>query len=91
MAVRRKSAKAIKAEMEALQAQLREAKSQEEADAGRLARKAGLLDLDLTDDELLKAFEEVASSFRRKAGQASGSGAAPHTADRGSAAADAAE
>lgn len=52
------------------QAKQRLAKLEAEAaeKIGRLAIKAGLVDLEIADDDLLKEFEVLAGRFRKKAG-----------------------
>lgn len=55
-------------QMQTIQSQLAEVAVQEEAQAGKLARKSGLLDLDLTDAQLLEGLKDLAEKFRKEAG-----------------------
>ena len=61
---RQKSRASILADIEALRKQLAESEEREERRIGRLANKAGLLDLDLSDEDLTKAFSDLARRFR---------------------------
>lgn len=62
---RRRSRAEIQADITALQRQLAESEEREERRIGKLANKAGLLDLELTDEELSKAFADLAARFRK--------------------------
>ena len=55
---------ALEEQMKAIQAELVEVKIKEETKAGKLARKSGLLDLDLTEAQLLEGFKELTAKFR---------------------------
>ncbi|MEC5291923.1 TraC family protein [Aurantimonas sp. C2-6-R+9] len=66
---KRKTAQQIKDEIEALEKQMRGISVSEEARAGKLLRKSGVLDLNLSESEMLKAFEEMAATFRGKGGR----------------------
>ena len=61
---RQKSRAAILADIEALKKQLADSEEREERRIGRLANKAGLLELDLSDEDLSKAFSDLAGRFR---------------------------
>jgi hypothetical protein len=62
---RRKNRAEILADIEDLKKQLAESEEREERRIGKLANKAGLLDLDISDEELAKAFAELAARFRQ--------------------------
>lgn len=59
----------IREEIAALQEQLRAAETREAERIGRLALKAGLGDIEVEDGELVTAFEEVATRFRKAGGR----------------------
>ena len=61
---RRKNRAEILADIEDLKKQLAESEEREERRIGKLANKAGLLDLEISDEELTKAFAELAARFR---------------------------
>ena len=61
---RRKNRAEILADIEDLKKQLAESEEREERRIGKLANKAGLLDLEISDEELAKAFAELAARFR---------------------------
>lgn len=60
---------ALLKQMQSIQSQLAEVAAQEDAKAGKLARKSGLLELDLTDAQLLEGMKELAARFRQSADQ----------------------
>ena len=60
----KRSTREIKAEIENLRSQMKSAETAEEAEFGRMARKAGLLDLDLDDKQLKEAIDEIVLRFR---------------------------
>ena len=62
---RRKNRAEILADIEDLKKQLAESEEREERRIGKLANKAGLLDLEISDEELTKAFAELAARFRK--------------------------
>ena len=62
---RRRTRADILADMEDLKRQLAESEERGERRIGKLANKAGLLDLDISDEELAKAFAELAARFRQ--------------------------
>jgi hypothetical protein len=62
---RRKNRAEILADIEDLKKQLAESEERDERRIGKLANKAGLLDLDISDEELTKAFAELAARFRQ--------------------------
>ena len=62
---RRKNRAEILADIEDLKKQLAESEERDERRIGKLANKAGLLDLDISDEELAKAFAELAARFRQ--------------------------
>ena len=61
---RRKNCAEILADIEDLKKQLADSEEREERRIGKLANKAGLLDLEISDEELAKAFAELAARFR---------------------------
>jgi hypothetical protein len=61
----KKPSSRIRAEIAALQEQLRAAETREAERIGRLALKAGLGDLEIDDSDLVAAFEELAGKFRK--------------------------
>jgi hypothetical protein len=62
---RRKNRAEILADIEDLKKQLAENEEREERRIGKLANKAGLLDLAISDEELATAFAELAARFRQ--------------------------
>src|SRR4051812_28537549 len=68
---RRKNRAEILADIEDLKKQLAESEEREERRIGKLANKAGLLDLKISDEELAKASGERAARFRQD-GQGTG-------------------
>ena len=62
---RRKNRAEILADIEDLKRQLAESEERDERRIGKLANKAGLLDLDISDEELTTAFAELAARFRQ--------------------------
>ena len=62
---RRRTRTEILADMEDLKRQLAESEEREERRIGKLANKAGLLDVEVSDEDLAKAFAELAARFRR--------------------------
>ncbi len=65
----KKPSSKIREEIGRLQEQLRQAETREAERIGRLALKAGLGDIEIEDGELIAAFEEVASKFRKASGR----------------------
>lgn len=61
----RKPSTKIREEIAQLQEQLKAAETREAERIGRLALKAGLGELEIEDDDLVTAFEEIAQKFRK--------------------------
>jgi hypothetical protein len=61
---KRKTRVAILEEMEKLKKQLSQTEELEERRIGKLANKAGLLDIDISDEQFLAAFQEVKARFQ---------------------------
>ena len=82
----KKPSSKIREEIARLQDQLRQAETREAERIGRLALKAGLGDIEIEDDELLAAFGELATRFRKGEGKArrTSSKAEPTSAAAGS-------
>jgi hypothetical protein len=74
---RRKNRAEILADIEDLKKQLAESEEREERRIGKLANKAGLLDLEISDEELAKAFAELAARFRQDGHGTAASQSAP--------------
>lgn len=64
MARKTKTPSQIKAEMERLKQELKEAEAKEAERLGALAIKAGLHEIEASDADLIKAMKEVASRFQ---------------------------
>ncbi|EMX9375255.1 hypothetical protein AAH461_005970 [Pseudomonas aeruginosa] len=64
------------AEVEAAKKRLAQLEAQAAERIGRLAIKAGLIDLDLSDEQLSKEFAAIAAKFRHSSTVASGTRAA---------------
>lgn len=62
---RRRSRAEILADIEDLKKQLAESEEREERRIGKLANRAGLLDLDVSDEDLSKGLAELAARFRK--------------------------
>ena len=62
----RKSKNEIQQEIDRLQAQLKTAEVAEEAEFGKLARRAGVFDLDLDDDQKREGLKLLVERFRGK-------------------------
>ena len=62
---RRKNRAEILADIEDLKKQLAESEERDERRIGKLANKAGLLDLEISDEDLAKAFADLAARFRK--------------------------
>ncbi|MBX9933525.1 MAG: TraC family protein [Methylobacterium sp.] len=62
---RRRNRADILAEIEDLKKQLAESEEREERRIGKIANKAGLLDLEISDEDLTKALTELAARFRK--------------------------
>jgi len=62
---RRRNRAEILADIEDLKKQLAESEEREERRIGKLANKAGLLDIEVSDDDLSKAFADLAARFRK--------------------------
>ena len=77
---RRRTRAEILADMEDLKRQLAESEEREERRIGKLANKAGLLDLEISDEELAKAFAELAARFRHDGHGTPASQSAPRSA-----------
>src|SRR3954469_15412118 len=73
---RRKNRAEILADIEDLKKQLAESEEREERRIGKLANKAGLLDLEISDEDLAKAFADLAARFH-KDGQGTSAGQPP--------------
>lgn len=73
MAKKPKSPAEIKAAMEALKAELKEAEAREAERLGSLAVKAGLHEIDANDADLIQALKEVAARFQVKTQQSNAS------------------
>lgn len=58
----------IRDEIARLQEQLKQAEGREAERIGRIALRAGLGDVEIEDAQILKAFEELTSRFRRSGG-----------------------
>ena len=65
----RKSPKELQVEMNGLKDALKAAQLHEEVEFGRLARKIGILDLDLSPADMKKGLEEMRQRFRGETGQ----------------------
>lgn len=65
----RKPASKIKEDIAKLQEQLKLAETRDAERIGRIALKAGLGEIEVDDNELLKGFEELEARFRKGAGQ----------------------
>ena len=65
----KKPSSKIREEIAKLQEQLRTAETKEAERIGRVALKAGLGEIEIDDTELLAAFEEVATRFRKGSGR----------------------
>lgn len=65
---------ALRQQMEELQAELKRVEQDEEASFGRLARKAGVFDLGVTDKDMREALEKLVASFRPDEPQAASEG-----------------
>ncbi len=61
----------IAEKMAALQAQLKQLEQDEIENVGKLAKEAGLIGLDISDDDLRKAFKEIAARFQSPKKEAS--------------------
>ena len=77
---RRKNRAEILADIEDLKRQLADSEEREERRIGKLANKAGLLDLEISDEELAKAFAELAARFRKDGHGTAASQSAPRPA-----------
>jgi TraC-like protein len=77
---RRKNRAEILADIEDLKKQLAESEEREERRIGKLANKAGLLDLDISDEDLATAFAELAARFRQDGHGTAASQSAPRPA-----------
>ncbi len=67
----KKPSSKIREEIGRLQEQLKQAETREAERIGRLALRAGLGDIDVEDGELVAAFQEVATRFRKGSGRSS--------------------
>ena len=76
MAGSRKTPKQLKQEMEALKAQMRDASEREEAVFGKMARKAGVFELDIDDSEMQNALNDLVARFRKSQGAQASNGRA---------------
>jgi hypothetical protein len=74
----KKSSSTIRTNIARLQEQLKQAETDEAQRIGRIALKAGLGEIEVDDEELRAAFEELAKRFRsgksRSAGKGGGEG-----------------
>ena len=64
MAKNAKKTKELEAEMQALRDKLKAAKEQEELSFGRIARKVGLLDLDLSSKAMTELLSDAKARFQ---------------------------
>lgn len=81
----KKPSSKIREEIAKLQEQLRTAETKEAERIGRVALKAGLGEIEIDDTELLAAFEEVVTRFRKgsgRPGRATSAAVAPGAAAR---------
>ena len=78
----KKSTSKIREDIARLQEQLRQTETTEATRVGRLALKAGLLEVGMDEAELLAGFEEMAQRFRsrQKTGQDRSTGASSRDA-----------
>jgi len=78
----RKPSSKIREEISRLQEQLKAAETREAERIGRLALKAGLGDIEIEDNDLITALEEVATRFRKgsRAGKPASATVAPGAA-----------
>ncbi|MDR6671207.1 TraC family protein [Rhizobium sp. 1399] len=67
MARKPKSPAEIRAQMDALRNELKEAEAREAERLGGLAVKAGLHEIDVADSDLVQALKEVVTRFQSKA------------------------
>lgn len=67
MARKPKSPAEIRAQMDALRNELKEAEAREAERLGGLAVKAGLHEIDVSDSDLVQALKEVVTRFQSKA------------------------
>ncbi|MGY3116173.1 hypothetical protein ACVWXQ_000108 [Bradyrhizobium sp. S3.14.4] len=85
----KKPSRQIRDEIARLQEQLKQAETREAERIGRIALKAGMGEIEIDEDALLSAFEEVASRFRKggsrttKAAAGVASGASSGVAEQG--------
>ncbi len=75
----------IREEITKLQEQLKAAETREAERIGRLALKAGFSDLEIAENEMVTAFEEIAARFQKGSGRGTTSGrtAVPSGAPQG--------
>ena len=78
---RRRGRAEILVEIEGLKKQLAESEDREERRVGRIANKAGLLDVEIDDEELTKVLSDLAARFRGQGKAAPLPSAAVGTAD----------
>jgi hypothetical protein len=62
----KKSIESVKKEILILQEQLKKLQEKEITRLGLIAAKAGLLDMPINDDDLLKEFSRITDSFQKK-------------------------
>lgn len=67
----KKPSSKIREEIARLQEQLKAAETREAERIGRIALKAGLGDIEIEEDALLAAFEDLAGRFRREGSEGS--------------------
>lgn len=70
----KKSSSTIRTNIARLQEQLKQAETDEALRIGRIALKAGLGEIEVDDDELRAAFEELAKRFRGGKSKSTGNG-----------------
>jgi hypothetical protein len=75
----KKPSSKIREEISRLQEQLKAAETREAERIGRLALKAGLGDIDVEDNDLIAALEEIAGKFRKGSVRQGKHGTAPVT------------
>ena len=76
---RRRNRAEILADIEGLKRQLAESEEREERRIGKIANKAGLLDVEVSDEELTQAFSDLAARFRKADKKEQRAAAAPAT------------
>ncbi len=70
---------ALRKQMDDLKAELRQVENAEEASFGKMARRAGLFDLDVSDKDLKEAIAKMVETFRSRGSQSSKPAEEPQT------------